>query len=236
MRQSIFLPVGNSPAVTYAARELERSGCRLADAPDAAVTHIIFNVPCRDSAEELEFLLQRLPDTVTAIGGNLPPMPCRCMDLLQDSLYLAENAAITAHCALRLILNALPITLRDCPVLIVGWGRIGKCLAPLLQAVGADVTVAARKETDRAILTALGFKSCPVICDRNYRVIVNTVPEMVLPVCPDEALKLDLASRPGLGGQDVISARGLPGRYAPESAGQLIAKTILKKLETEDIL
>ena len=236
MKKPMILPVGSSPAVTYAALELERSGYLLTDAPAPEVTHILLDVPCRDSAEELTFLLQRLPESITAIGGNLPALPCRCIDLLQDPGYLAENAAITAHCALRLILDALPVTLQDLPVLIVGWGRIGKCLAALLRAVGAHVTVAARKETDRAMLTALGYGSCPIVCDNDYRVIVNTVPEMVLPQCPEGALKLDLASRPGLGGQDVISARGLPGKYAPESAGKLIAKTILNKLKSEDIL
>ena len=46
--------------------------------------------------------------------------------------------------------------LADCKVLVIGWGRIGKCLAALLKGLEADVTVVARKETDRAILHALG--------------------------------------------------------------------------------
>jgi hypothetical protein len=43
-----------------------------------------------------------------------------------------------------------------------------------------------------------------------------------------DCLKIDLASKPGIAGSDVIIARGLPGKMAPESAGHLIAKTILE--------
>jgi len=39
---------------------------------------------------------------------------------------------------------------------------------------------------------------------------------------------LDLASYPGITGKNVIPARGLPGKYAPESAGNLIAQSILR--------
>ena len=66
-----------------------------------------------------------------------------------------------------------------------------------------------------------------------YRVIFNTVPTMVLPSCPGNALKIDLASRLGLGSEDVIWARGLPGIHAPEKSGKLIAETILSRLKEE---
>ena len=37
-----------------------------------------------------------------------------------------------------------------------------------------------------------------------------------------------LASQQGIEGEDVLIARGLPGKEAPESAGRLIAETVLK--------
>ena len=113
-------------------------------------------------------------------------------------------------------------------MLVVGWGRIGKCLAKLLHGLGADVTVAARKESRRVMVEALGYHSCPIedIRTENYRLIINTVPAMVLPTAPGTALKIDLASIPGIGGKDVVQARGLPGLLAPESSGTLIAQVI----------
>ena len=44
---------------------------------------------------------------------------------------------------------------------------------------------------------------------------------------------IDLASEPGMQGKSVIPARGLPGKYAPESSGKLIADTILRVLKEE---
>ena len=80
------------------------------------------------------------------------------------------------------------------------------------------------------MIDALGYKSCPidVIRTEDFRLIINTVPAMVLPKVPGTALKIDLASQPGMGGNDIIWAKGLPGLLAPESSGELIAQTILQ--------
>jgi dipicolinate synthase subunit A len=66
-----------------------------------------------------------------------------------------------------------------------------------------------------------------------YRVIFNTVPAPVLSsqlqaFCRPECLKIDLASQQGIQGEDVVIARGLPGKEAPESSGRLIAEMVLK--------
>ena len=45
-------------------------------------------------------------------------------------------------------------------VLVTGWGRVAKILALRLYALGALVTVAARKDGDRAMARALGLDSC----------------------------------------------------------------------------
>jgi dipicolinate synthase subunit A len=164
------------------------------------------------------------------------------MDLLQDAFYLAENAYITAECALDVALPYLDITIRGCPTLIIGWGRIGKCLGQLLKNMGADIAIAARKEADRAMIRALGMKAVdindlPDQLDR-YRLIFNTAPELVLKReqmahCLEDCVKIDLASKPGIEDEDVIIARGLPGIHFPESSGKLIADTLLRLCQEE---
>lgn len=176
---------------------------------------------------------KELPKCPVVIGGNLPIglFPAvNTIDLLQDPIYLAENAAITAQCAVRLAMSELPVTLRHCPVLIIGWGRIGKCLAALLKKFDANVTVAARNPMDRALLQALDYQTVHTekLDATPYRLIFNTVPTTLLPDCPGQSLKIDLASKPGLGGSNLIHARGLPNRYAPESSGKLIADSIIR--------
>jgi len=121
---------------------------------------------------------------------------------------------------------------------VIGWGRIGKCLAQLLKSIGAQVTVAARKESDRVMLKALGYGALDT-CELDttpYRLIFNTVPQMICPDCPGKGLKIDLASKLGLGGEDVLWARGLPGKDAPESSGHLIAQTVLRFIGGKEYL
>ena len=39
---------------------------------------------------------------------------------------------------------------------------------------------------------------------------------------------IDLASKLGIEAEDVIWARGLPGKDAPETSGDLIARTVIR--------
>ncbi len=246
MNNLVFYPFGCTDALAYAVRELGQKGCCIKSCPNQFVTHLLLPVPSFEAdgsvkgSGKLEDVLRVLPEDVTVLGGNLqhPALADRkTLDLLQDPIYLAQNANITAHCAVKLAMNQLPTTLASCPILVIGWGRIGKCLAALLQKMGATVTVAARKESDRAMLTALGFDTldCNAIDYSliRYRVIFNTAPELVLDnealaFCRPDCVKIDLASKQGIEGNDVIWARGLPNKDAPESSGELIASTALR--------
>ena len=53
--------------------------------------------------------------------------------------------------------------------------------------------------------------------------------------CRPGCVKLELASSPGMEGSDIIQARGLPGKMAPESSGKLIARTVLRLGVKEDV-
>jgi len=240
-----FYSPGGTDALVYAIQLLHDSGIEFLPCPDETVTHLLLPVPSFDpdghikGGGSLEKLLQQLSDHVVIIGGNLDRAELaayQTVDLLHDPEYVTQNASITAYCAIRLAATMLPITWQDLPVLVVGWGRIGKCLAQLLKQLGVQVTVAARKESDRAMLAALGYAAVDTqkIDTKDYRVIFNTAPVMVLPECPGKALKIDLASKPGIGGKDILQARGLPGKDAPESSGALIAKTVLRLIDRKD--
>lgn len=242
---TLIYPVGNTKACQYALKTLRQTDIRIIDHPAPEVTHLLLDIPsfARDGSlrggGDLAPLLRMLPTDVTVVGGNLQDPKLsqyRTLDLLADPLYLAKNAAITAECTLLVAGSELETTFSESPALIIGWGRIGKALARLLRALGAEVTVATRKEDDRAMLAALGYSqvSTDGIPDLlpEIRLLVNTAPAKVLSrgqlsLCRS-CVKIDLASQPGLEGTDVITARGLPGQYAPESSGKLIAETILR--------
>lgn len=234
MEHRKFCTAGNTAALKYAASALWSMGWEY----DASAKNLLLPVPSFDSECRIiggGRIEDILAEDMTVIGGNLQHKALaahRCIDLLQDPVYLAENASITAYCALRYAENNLSVITRGCPVLVIGWGRIGKCLADLLHRVGAEVSVYARKEQDRAMIQALGYSpvsqldSNAFLC--HFRVIYNTVPQPVLQdtLVSKDAVLVDLASVSGISGNRVIWARGLPGKDAPESSGLLIAKTV----------
>ena len=138
---NIYCLPGNA-AVGFAGKFLEASGMSVAREMTPWVTHLLCPVPTRVTIEA--------PAGVTVIGGNI----ARGIDLLKDPFYLAENAAITARCAISLI----DMELKGLSVLVLGWGRIGKCLGKFLTEAGAEVTIAARKAEDVAMIRALGHE------------------------------------------------------------------------------
>lgn len=246
----VLYPIGSSESCRIAAGILKNFGFSLTDHPAPEVTHLLLDVPSFGSngflrdGSDLKELLRMLPRDVTLIGGNLNQDfigDYRKVDLLNDPWYLAKNAAITADCALKITAPLLKTTFADAKVLVFGWGRIGKCLTKLLSLLGASVTVAARKDNDRAMLEALGYRAItfpqiPHALDC-CTLLFNTVPDLPLHSAIldswENGIAIDLASLPGMRGQNVIPARGLPGKYAPESSGKLIAETILRFYKEE---
>ena len=252
MDQVTLFPAADTAALRSAAAYLQKRGCQITDAADSTVTHLLLPVPSLDaqgyikgSGADLGQLLQGLSEKTVVIGGNLDGIPLprdRVMDLLKDEDYVAQNAAITAHCAIKAAFRHTDRTFQDLPVLVIGWGRIGKCLARLLWGLNADVTVAARKKQDRAILGALGYNTLSISQlsteAARFDAVFNTAPQPVLDSasCSAGALLMELASSPGITGDGVIDARGLPGKEAPRSSGELIGKTVLRLAQGKEKL
>lgn len=172
-----------------------------------------------------------------------------CDYFLSESLQM-KNALPTVEGAIMLAMQALPITLDGCSVAILGYGRIASLLAERLVAFGAEVTVYARKERDLAharlrhckAIALKGTDEDSTLCDLSdrCRIVFNTVPERivsdkVLASWRRDCVLMELASLPGgfdmafaeKMGFPIILAQGLPGKHFPESAGKIIAETVL---------
>lgn len=161
-----------------------------------------------------------------------------------------RNAVPTAEGAIETAMKHLPVTLHGTPCLVIGFGRIGKLLAHDLKALGAKVTVSARKLSDLAWIDAFGYAG--VHTNRlsgelgNFRVIFNTVPQQVvgetlLRELKPDCLLIELASVSGFDLAAVeklrlnyIKASGLPGKVAPETAAQAMKKTLCKLMEGQE--
>ncbi len=238
MKPITFATAGYSPALMHARNLLSSWGYPVALEINESITHIVLPVPSMDQNQKIhgginweDFLLST-PEKTIIMGGKIPQMEGRTIDFLNDEFYIAENAAITAHCTLAFILQNIKRTLNYADVLIIGWGRIGKCLWELMRSIGARVTVAVRNDKDKAILMALGCHAIQInqIQSIPYSIIINTVPAPIWDISSqsNNTLIVDLASERGISGEGVHWERGLPGRIAPETSGILIAKTALR--------
>lgn len=162
------------------------------------------------------------------------------------------NAVPTVEGAIQIAMEELPITLHAARVLVIGYGRLGKLLAHRLGALGARVSVAARKWSDLSWAEAYGYGVEQTdrlegwLC--SYDLIVNTVPARVLgeerlAELESGCLVIDLASKPG--GVDMEAARqlgvkviwalSLPGKVAPVTAGKAILNTIYNILREQGV-
>lgn len=155
--------------------------------------------------------------------------------------YALLNAVPTAEGAIKIAIENTPYTLWKSKILVIGYGRVGKVLADRLKSLGAQVTVSARKPKDFAMLDALGFNYINTEelsgLHLNYNIIFNTVDvtvitEKMLKNCPCNLL-IDLSSKGGFDLEyakslaiNAIKAPGLPGIIAPETAGEILAKTV----------
>ncbi|MBR6617031.1 MAG: hypothetical protein IKL00_04045, partial [Oscillospiraceae bacterium] len=137
-------------------------------------------------------------------------------------------------------------------ILLLGFGRIGKRFASILHALGAKVTVASQDVAELACAEMCGCRAVPLreLTEHagEFPVICNTIPAQILTASVlerirSDALILDLASKPG--GVDLAAAQScscrvvwalsLPGKTAPITAGEIIARTIFHILEERGV-
>lgn len=185
------------------------------------------------------------------IGGRIPlwlleqahDNGLTLVDYVNREDFAIANAVPSAEGAIQLAMEQTEHTIHGSSCLIIGFGRIGKVLAHLMAALGADVTVSARKTSDFCWCDAYGYKKADTRCLEgaldSFDIVFNTVPHMVmgdarLAQIKPGALLVDLASSPG--GVDFAAAKkrginchwalSLPGKVAPESAAAILRDTV----------
>jgi len=101
---------GNTSALQFACQDLARQGLEITAQPAPDVTHLLLPVPSFEADGRIKgggipaHILADLPENITVVGGNIRSLSLhgyRTLDLLQDAQYVAENAAITADCTIR---------------------------------------------------------------------------------------------------------------------------------------
>lgn len=221
----------------------------------AGADFILLPLPMDEQRLGLAQLLRAAKPGAVALGGKVS---ARARLLAQEAGvelldYFARpeltvlNAIPTAEGCIGLLLQHRRRTLWGSDVLVVGYGPVGRALAVRLCALGARVTVAARRAEARAQALSDGCAAVelPQLPEAaaGASVLVNTVPAPVvgaeaLRCLPPQSLVVDLASSPGgvdraaaaALGHKALHALGLPALCAPESAGEYVARTVLEML------
>ena len=204
-----------------------------------------YNSPCR------LVVGGKIPEGFSA---NLQSKNIQVIDYFKSEAFQIENAYTTSEAALSIAMNNLKRNIRGASFAVTGYGRIARTLTDILLKLGANVCVLARKESDLAWARLAGTKTKALNGDEvmtlinGYDIIFNTVPtwlfyEDFLLNVDKNTLIIDLASSPG--GVDVSAAKklsskvlwasSLPGKYAPESAGELIADCVMKIISEVDL-
>lgn len=205
----------------------------------------LLNAPLGDRPCRVEHILDCAGSGAMIIGGGLGAQikaaaaqrGMEIYDYMRCPEFTVRNAAISAEGAVSELMSKTKTALCDMRILVVGWGRIGKLLINKLSALCPALYLMSRSSESRALARELGCTSlapdCPPGLLGCFDVVINTAPAPViadLRAFRDSCILLELASAPG--GIDVACAdklglelcvlRGLPGRYAPESAARAV--------------
>jgi len=209
---------------------------------------------CEEGAVPTADLFRRLCPGQRIFAGRVAPQQkkeAEILGLTVEDYFLREelavaNAAITAEGAVQTAMEHLDRTLLGLDCLVLGFGRIGKLLSCRLHSLGARVTATARKPGDLAWIRAYGYQALETGGLNGhlsaFGVVFNTVPSLVLtkPLTDQlakDCLLIDLASVRGIeagpDGPEVLWARSLPGRLAPQSAAAAIRDAVYYILSEE---
>lgn len=188
------------------------------------------------------------------IGGVVPETMLKkadehgieVIDFYKKESLQRLNALPSAEGAISLAMQTSDKVIEGMSVLVTGYGRIGKLLSQKLKALGASVTVAARRDEVLCEIAMSGYNAVRTTDTKMLQtalseneIVFNTVPDIiftraVLLECENSPMYIEIATAPG--GIDVSCARecgikiyfapSLPGKYAPISAGEYIYKTV----------
>ena len=212
-------------------------------------------LPFEDIAQQLSHM-----PPMKIFGGRIPAHWKKDMQSMGHEVtdyddmedILIKNARFTAEGAIMRAMELTDTSILGSSIAVIGYGRIGQYLSRLLVSWGAKVTVYARREASLAQAASDGCLVCNTAnlsnITQGYHVIFNTVPARLIsketlskiscdtllmdlaspPFGFDPDMASELTSRCGLG---IVFAPALPGRYAPQSAGYVLADSICASLQ-----
>ena len=247
-RQKRFAVIGTDARQLAAGRALARAGYAVEGPEEIALAdYILLPLPL-DAARTPLALGGMLSEEAKAIAAEAG---VELVDYFAREELAIRNAIPTAEGCIGVLLAQRKRTLWGSAVLLLGFGPVGQAVGTRLAALGAHVTVAARRPAQRAQAESLGMQGAELArlarLAPAFDTVVNTIPAQVLtaPVLArlrPGSLIVDLASRPGgtdfdaaaRCGHKAIHALSLPAACAPETAGEIVARTVREMLRERE--
>ena len=249
-RQKRFAVIGSDARQLAAGRALARAGYAVEGPEEIALAdYILLPLPLDAARTPLAELLRAARPGALALGGMLSEEAkaiaaeagVELVDYFAREELTIRNAIPTAEGCIGVLLAQRKRTLWGSAVLLLGFGPVGQAVGTRLAALGAHVTVAESLGMQGAELVRLA-RLAPA-----FDTVVNTIPAQVLtaPVLArlrPGSLIVDLASRPGgtdfdaaaRCGHKAIHALSLPAACAPETAGEIVARTVCEMLRERE--
>lgn len=201
-------------------------------------------INCMSGKEKL-FIAGKISDK---LSEDMLSKGIKSIDLFKREEYVVLNTIATAEGTIQIAMENTQKTVHGSNVLIMGFGRVGKVLAKMLDGIGAKVSCEARKHSDIAWIKAYGYN--PIMLSEidtelgNFDIIINTIPFQILEgerldYIKKECVIIDLSANPG--GVDrkaakeknlnVIWALSLAGKVAPITSAEFIKETLFNILK-----
>ncbi len=207
------------------------------------------NTPITESLT-IPCFLGMLTGSHILVGGNLPDsVVSYCIqqgiqyyDIMTSADFVAKNARLTAEGFLIPLLAHTSFSICDCKALLVGYGNCGREIADILRLFTNELYIydansGALRSAKSKRFTAVSENDIknPFRGLRQINAIINTSP--VNPFdgrtwesFPADCKIFNIAScalkLPPSVSKRLLSCPGIPGKYAPKTAGNMIAKDI----------
>ena len=186
-------------------------------------------------------------NTIIFSGIRSPYLTKKCKEhnleyhvMMEDRGVTIKNAAPTSEGVISYLIKNRIKTISNSQILVIGYGICGRDLAKKLKALGADVYALVRNREKECEAHSDAIK--PIYLDAIFKygfdIIINTVPQQILTnESIDQtkgAILIDIASKPY--GFNIEYAKrlneksaliqGIPGKYAVQTAGEILGEYI----------
>ena len=240
------LDIRNSGTVK---EQLEKLKSFLAEADMLILPIPVTKIPEQKMLNDI--LNKNLTNDTLVLGGCFSPeqqellerRDIHYLDFMKDEIVTEENAVATAEGVIAELVNYSPYNIEEAKIIVTGYGCCGRAVAARLKALGARVTVLARRREVRKLAKKDGFYAADFAFGpeeaMGAAMVVNTVPalvvtEKIIRELPRDAYIVDIAS--GEGGTDFACAReygihadhvlGIPGKYAPKESAYILERSV----------